>query len=99
MVKKIKAAVRHNIPFWVCLSVSIALIVAGFCVPPMGLIDPSVLTAVGEMFGFAALYTLWLAIQKGATAKVNHGKTSLSVGNHDQENHSDQQHENDGNGE
>lgn len=89
MVKMIRTAVRHNIPFWVCLSVSIALIVAGFCVPPTGEIDGSVLTAVGELFGFAALYTLWFAILKGANARVKHGKTSLSVGN----NNSGTQHE------
>ena len=90
MVKTIKTAVRHNVPFWVCLSVSIALIVAGFCVPPTGEINGSVLTAVGELFCFAALYTLWLAILKGTNAKVKHGNTSLSVGN-DNGNHSDLQ--------
>lgn len=83
MVKTIKSAVHHNIPFWVCLSVSIALIVAGFCVPPTGEIDGSVLTGVGELFGFAALYTLWIAIVKGKNARVSHGKTSLSVGGPD----------------
>ena len=38
---------KKTIPFWICLIVSIGLIVAGFCVPPMGIIDGSVLTAVG----------------------------------------------------
>ena len=32
----------------------IALIVAGFCVPPVGVIDGSVLTGLGEIFAFAA---------------------------------------------
>ena len=32
----------------------IALIIAGFCVPPVGVIDGSVLTGLGEIFAFAA---------------------------------------------
>ena len=32
----------------------ICLIIAGFCVPPVGVIDGSVLTGLGEIFAFAA---------------------------------------------
>ena len=32
----------------------IILIIAGFCVPPVGVIDGSVLTGLGEIFAFAA---------------------------------------------
>lgn len=39
--------------FYVTLIVSIALIVGGFIVPPMGMIDGSVLTAVGLLLMFA----------------------------------------------
>lgn len=86
MVERIKSATQRNIPFWVCLSVSIALIVAGFLVPPTGKIDGSVLTALGELFAYPALYTLWLAIRNGGKAHVRHGKTSLSVGSTDDDN-------------
>ena len=41
--------------FTTCCLLSICLIVGGFLVPPVGIIDGSVLTAVGELFGFAAL--------------------------------------------
>lgn len=92
MAEIIKTATRHNIPFWVCLSVSIALIVAGFLVPPTGQIDGSVLTALGELFAYPALYTLWTAILKGTNAKVRHGKTSLSVGGPDDTDKPDLQH-------
>ena len=85
MAEIIKSATLRNTPFWVCLCISIALIVAGFCVPPTGVIDGSVLKGVGELFGFAALYTVWLAIKKGTNAKVRHGKTSLTVGGKDKE--------------
>ena len=83
MAEIIKQATGRNIPFWVCLSISIALLVGAFFVPPQGQIDGSVLTAVGEMFGFAALWTVWLAIKKGVDARVTHGKTSLTVGSLD----------------
>lgn len=41
--------------FIVCLAMAIALFVGGFFCPPMGVIDGSVLKAVGILFGFAAL--------------------------------------------
>lgn len=95
MSEVIKSATLRNIPFWVCLGISIALIVAGFCVPPTGVIDGSVLKGVGELFAFATLFTFWLAILKGANAKVRHGKTSLSVGKHDDLQPDSQHNEND----
>ena len=41
--------------FWVCLAMSIALMVFGAVMPPPGIIDPSILTASGILLGFAAL--------------------------------------------
>lgn len=70
----------RNPAFWVCLSLSIGLIVAGFCVPPHGEIDGSVLTACGILFAFATLETVHIAIRKGVDAKVKHGQTELTVG-------------------
>ena len=36
-----------KVTFIICLSVSVAMIVGGFFVPPLGVIDGSVITAVG----------------------------------------------------
>ena len=80
MSETYKRATIKNPAFWVCLSLSIALIVAGFCVPPHGEIDGSVLTACGILFGFATLEVVHIAIRKGVDAKVKHGKTELTVG-------------------
>lgn len=66
--------------FWVCLIVSIALIIAGFLTPPMAVIDGSVLTAVGELFAFAALGAGWDAIMSGYKTQIKHGNTTISVG-------------------
>lgn len=69
--------------FWVCLVISISLIIASFCVPPMGIIDGSILAAVGELFGFSALATVIQAIDKGADVTLNHGNTSMQLNNPD----------------
>ena len=41
--------------FTLCSILSVCLIVGGFLGPPMGIIDGSVLTAVGLLIAFAAL--------------------------------------------
>ena len=80
MTEIVKNATMRNPAFWVCLILSIGLIVAGFCVPPHGEIDGSVLTACGILFGFATLEVVHIAIRKGVDAKVRHGQTELTVG-------------------
>ena len=81
----IKKATIGNLWFWILSGFALALITAGFLVPPMGVIDGTVLTAVGEVFAFAALGTVILAIEKGLPAKVKHNNTSFIVGHDKQE--------------
>lgn len=70
----------ENIWFCVFAVVAIALLIASFLVPPRGVIDESVLKGVAEIFGFAALGTVILAIDKGIDARVRHGKTEVTIG-------------------
>lgn len=70
-----------KVVFWVCLIVSLILIVLGFVVPPMGTIDPSVLTAVGEIFGFATLGVVADAIKEGYDAKIKKGEMEINITN------------------
>lgn len=72
--------ITRNIWFDIFSIASISLIVASFLVPPTGVIDGSVLAAVGELFGFAALFTVIKAIEAGVDAKVTHGNTTVQVG-------------------
>ncbi|MCQ2331698.1 MAG: hypothetical protein MJZ95_00660 [Paludibacteraceae bacterium] len=65
--------------FYVTLIVSIALIVGGFIVPPMGVIDGSVLTAVGLLLMFAVVEKIPDAIAAGRSVKISKGGTSLEV--------------------
>lgn len=62
-----------------------ALFLAGFFVPPLGIIDGSVLKAGGEMLGFVAILFGWYAFKHGGTASVSHGNTSATIhGNKDE---------------
>lgn len=51
--------------FYITLIVSIALIVGGFVCPPMGMIDGSVLTAVGLLLLFVVVEKIPMAIRAG----------------------------------
>lgn len=80
MTEIVQSATMKNPAFWVCLMLSISLIVAGFIVPPLGDIHGSVLTAVGLLFAFATLFEVHIAMKKGVDARLRHGNTELSVG-------------------
>lgn len=74
-----------NISFHVLSFISIALIVASWFVPPMGIIDGGVLAATGEIFAFAALGTVIKAIDKGIDATITKGDTSMTIGDRKKE--------------
>lgn len=75
----------HRWTFVVCLALSIGLIIGSWFVPPRAVIDASVLAAVGEIFGFAALATVIQAIDKGHKATITKGDTTLTVGKQQEE--------------
>ena len=70
---------KKTIPFWICLIVSIGLMVAGFCVPPTGMIDGSVLTAVGILFGFASLAQIPIIIEVAGYVKMTKGDMTIEA--------------------
>lgn len=72
-----------KIIFYICLGLSILLIVIGFIVPPTGVIDGSVLTAVGELFGFAALGTIPTWIEAKRDIKITKGDTCIEINDND----------------
>lgn len=65
--------------FWVFLGISAALIIGSFFVPPMGIIDSSVLKAVGELQGFAALGDGLECIHAGMDVTLQKGDTTINV--------------------
>lgn len=78
--RAVKDCVLHNGWFAFFSLVAIGLIITSFFIPPMGLIDGSVLAATGEIFAFAALGTVIKAIDKGVDAQVQHNNTTITVG-------------------
>ena len=76
----------HKRVFFACLITSISLLISSFILPPCGLIEPSVLAAVGELFGFASLGEIVAAIERGKTAKISKGNISLQVGDNNDNN-------------
>lgn len=62
-------------------AISVVLIVGGFFVPPMGVIDGSVLTAVGLLLAFGALFAVIDAMSLGIDAKLKHNDTSIEINN------------------
>lgn len=69
----------NNLYFWIFGGLSALLIIVSFFIPPLAVIDGSVLAATGELFGFAALGAVVHAIDTGKTATIQHGSTSLTV--------------------
>ena len=65
--------------FYVTLTISIVLIAGGFIVPPTGVIDGSVLTAVGLLLMFTVIEKIPEAIRNGRNIRLQKGDASLEV--------------------
>ena len=65
--------------FAICFFVSVGLMIGGFFVPPMGVIDGSILTAVGELLLFPTLLYSYRALELGYKVKFQKGETSVEV--------------------
>ena len=86
------AEILKQAPWYIyaVLIASIVLGVAGFLVPPTGVIDGSVLKYIAEIMGGTALLDFVVNLPKyieaGAKAKFEHGNTSITVGKNEPEN-------------
>lgn len=83
--QKIKMCIVGNFWFHIFAIFSLVLLTASFLCPPLAVIDGSILAAVGEVFGFAALWTLIKAMDEGHTATITHKDTTLTIGEEDEE--------------
>ena len=79
VLQKIKMCIVGNFWFHIFAIFSMVLIAASFICPPLAVIDGSVLAAVGEVFAFAALWTLIKAMDDGHTATLTHNDTTLTI--------------------
>ena len=65
--------------FWLFSIIGLLLIIIAFFLPPAAQIHQSVLIAVGEINGFAALGAVIKAIDNGGSATFHHNNTELTI--------------------
>lgn len=69
--------------FYILLTISVSLIVGGFLIPPTGIIDGSILSAVGELLAFAVVAQIPEIVQmarNGKSIKLQKGDFSAEIG-------------------
>ena len=69
--------------FYILVTISVSLIVGGFLIPPTGIIDGSVLSAVGELLAFAVVAQIPDIVQmvrNGKSIKLQKGDFSAEIG-------------------
>ena len=71
--------------FWLFSSIGLLLIIIAFFIPPAAQIHQSVLIAVGEINGFAALGAVIKAIDKGSSATFHHNGTEVTINSNEDE--------------
>lgn len=76
---------KSNLFFWLFSIIGVILIIVAFILPPLSVIDNSVLIAVGEINGFIALGAVIKAIDKGESATFTHNNTSITIGKEEDE--------------
>ena len=74
-----KNYLENNTFFWVFSIIGLLLIIIAFFIPPTAYIEQSVLIAVGEINGFAALGAVINAIDKGSSATFHHNGTEVTI--------------------
>lgn len=77
---------KRKVAFWVTFCLAAGLLITSFFVPPMGVIDGTVLAGVGELTGLYSLYLVGEAIAKGSDVSVSKGDVSVTINNPDNEN-------------
>ena len=75
----------NKIAFWVCLGISTAMLVSSFIIPPTGVIDPSILRAVGEIFAFSVLYVVIEALNRGTDVTLHKRDVDITLNNPDKD--------------
>ena len=84
---------KSNLFFWLFSGIGLLLIIIAFFIPPAAHIDQSVLIAVGEINGFAALGAVIKAIDNGGSATFHHNNTELTINSNEDEDEDKQEGE------
>jgi hypothetical protein len=76
---------EDKVIFYVCLGLAVALITFGVITPPPAIIDGSILTAVAELLGFAALGIVGKNLALGKDVKFKNGETEVTISDNEDE--------------
>ena len=79
MRRILKETWESNIWMRILTISSILLIIASFFVPPLGVLDGSVLAAVGELEGLGVLWIVLRAVEKGTAASFKKGDVEVDI--------------------
>ena len=79
MRKILKREWESNIWMRILTISSIILIIASFFVPPLGIIDGSVLAAVGEIEALGVLWIVLRAVENGTGASFKKGDVEVDI--------------------
>ena len=71
--------IRYNIPFFIFFGIALVLLIISWIAPPPMQVHESVIQAVAEIFAFAALWTIVIAIEKGVGASFRKGDVELEI--------------------
>ena len=82
-IKECKECWKQDIWLKILTITSVGLVISSFIVPPLGIIDGSVLAAVGELTGLGALWEFTKAMNKNIDAKVKIKEIELELNNKD----------------
>ena len=74
-----KNYLTNNLFFWLFSIIGVILIIVAFILPPLSVIDNSVLIAVGEINGMIALGAVIKSIDKGRSASIKHNGTEVII--------------------
>ena len=71
--------IRYNIPFFILGGIALVLLIISWIAPPPMQVHESVLQAVAEIFGFASLWTIVIAVEKGTGASFRKGDVEVEI--------------------
>ena len=86
-----KNYLSNNTFFWIFSIIGLLLIIIAFFLPPAAQIHQSVLYAVAEINGFAALGAVIKAIDKGSSATFHHNGTEVTINSNEDEEEGDEE--------
>ena len=66
--------------------IAVALLVTSFFLPPLGVVNPSVIQASAEIIGMIGIFFAWHSVDKGLDTRINHNNTSIEITNKNNKN-------------